>query len=87
MTLNANPFAAVMDIASRPPVVFVSGHGSWLTDSEGNCYLEFGGGRVAKVEANFLGGPAPTALLVGPTVELAADKKAFASERRARWFG
>jgi sulfide:quinone oxidoreductase len=56
-------------------------------EGEGNCYLEFGGGRVAKVEANFLGGPAPMAQLVGPTAELAADKKAFASERRARWFG
>ena len=56
-------------------------------EGEGNCYLEFGGGRVAKVEANFLGGPAPTAQLVGPTAELAGDKKAFASERRARWFG
>jgi sulfide:quinone oxidoreductase len=56
-------------------------------EGEGNCYLEFGGGRVAKVEANFLGGPAPTARLVGPSEELAADKRAFASERRARWFG
>jgi sulfide:quinone oxidoreductase len=55
-------------------------------EGEGNCYLEFGGGRVAKVEANFLGGPAPMARLVGPTLELARDKKAFASERRARWF-
>src|SRR2546423_3139623 len=56
-------------------------------EGEGNCYLEFGGGRVAKVEANFLGGPAPTAQLVGPSEELAADKKKFASDRRARWFG
>jgi sulfide:quinone oxidoreductase len=56
-------------------------------EGKGNCYLEFGGGRVAKVEANFLGGPAPTAQLVGPSEELAADKKAFAAERRARWFG
>jgi sulfide:quinone oxidoreductase len=56
-------------------------------EGEGNCYLEFGSGRVAKVEANFLGGPTPTARLVGPSEELAADKKAFASERRARWFG
>jgi len=54
-------------------------------EGEGNCYLEFGGGRVAKVEANFLGGPAPTAQLVGPSEELAADKKKFASDRRARW--
>jgi sulfide:quinone oxidoreductase len=56
-------------------------------EGEGNCYLEFGGGRVAKVEANFLGGPAPTAQLVGPSEALAADKKLFASTRRARWFG
>ena len=26
-------------------------------EGQGNCYLEFGSGRVAKVEANFLGGP------------------------------
>jgi sulfide:quinone oxidoreductase len=56
-------------------------------EGEGNCFLEFGGGRVAKVEANFLGGPAPTARLVGPSEALAAEKKTFASTRRARWFG
>ena len=56
-------------------------------EGEGNCYIEFGGGRVAKVEANFLGGPSPTARVVGPTEALAADKKTFASDRRARWFG
>jgi sulfide:quinone oxidoreductase len=56
-------------------------------EGEGNCYIEFGSGRVAKVEANFLGGPAPTAQVVGPTEALAADKAAFASSRRARWFG
>ena len=26
-------------------------------EGDGHCYLEFGGGRVGKVEANFLGGP------------------------------
>jgi sulfide:quinone oxidoreductase len=56
-------------------------------EGEGNCYLEFGSGRVAKVEANFLGGPSPTAEIVGPSEALAADKAAFASSRRARWFG
>ncbi|HSF60637.1 MAG TPA: FAD-dependent oxidoreductase, partial [Gaiellaceae bacterium] len=56
-------------------------------EGAGSCYLEFGGGLVGKVEANFLGGPAPTAWLVGPSRELAADKVAFASTRRARWFG
>ncbi len=56
-------------------------------EGEGNCYIEFGGGRVAKVEANFLGGPSPIAQLVGPSEALAADKKSFAPIRRARWFG
>jgi sulfide:quinone oxidoreductase len=55
-------------------------------DGAGNCYLEFGGGMVGKVEANFLGGPKPTARLVGPSRELAADKAEFASSRRERWF-
>jgi len=32
---------AVMDVARRPPIVFVGGDGSWLTDSEGRRYLDF----------------------------------------------
>jgi sulfide:quinone oxidoreductase len=56
-------------------------------EGEGNCYLEFGSGRVAKVEANFLGGPSPIATVVGPTEALAAEKAEFASSRRKRWFG
>ena len=56
-------------------------------EGEGSCYLEFGSGRVAKVEANFLGGPSPVATVVGPSEELAAEKEAFGSTRRARWFG
>jgi sulfide:quinone oxidoreductase len=56
-------------------------------EGEGNCYLEFGSGRVAKVEANFLGGPSPRASVVGPSEDLAAEKATFAPTRRARWFG
>jgi sulfide:quinone oxidoreductase len=56
-------------------------------EGEGNCFIEFGGGRVAKIEANFLGGASPTAQVVGPSEDLAADKKMFAPTRRARWFG
>ena len=56
-------------------------------EGAGTCYLEFGGGMVGMVEANFLGGPKPTARLVGPSLELAADKVTFASTRRERWFG
>jgi sulfide:quinone oxidoreductase len=56
-------------------------------EGEGSCYIEFGGGEVANVEANFLGGSAPTAQVVGPSLELAAEKQSFAPNRIARWFG
>jgi sulfide:quinone oxidoreductase len=56
-------------------------------EGAGTCFLEFGGGMVGMVEANFFGGPTPTARLVGPSRELAADKVAFAVTRRERWFG
>jgi sulfide:quinone oxidoreductase len=56
-------------------------------EGAGTCYIEFGGGMVGMVEANFFSGPTPTARLVGPSREIAADKVAFASTRRERWFG
>jgi sulfide:quinone oxidoreductase len=56
-------------------------------DGAGTCYIELGRGMVGMVEANFFGGPTPTARLVGPSRELAADKAAHAATRRARWFG
>jgi sulfide:quinone oxidoreductase len=56
-------------------------------EGAGSCYIEFGGGMVGIVEANFFGGPTPTARLVGPSRELAADKVAFAVTRQERWFG
>jgi sulfide:quinone oxidoreductase len=65
-------------------------HGAELErpyEGAGSCYIEFGGGMVGKVEANFLGGPQPTARLIGPSLEIAADKEAFAATRRERWFG
>ena len=65
-------------------------HGNVLErpyEGAGTCYLEFGGGMVGMVEANFFGGSNPTARLLGPSRELAADKAAFAATRRERWFG
>jgi sulfide:quinone oxidoreductase len=65
-------------------------HGTELEqpyEGAGNCFIEFGDGMVGKVEANFLGGPKPTARLVGPSRELAAEKEAFGAVRRERWFG
>jgi len=53
----------------------------------GSCYIEFGGGRVGRVDVDFLSGPAPTGSFGEPSVALVADKEHFGSSRRARWFG
>ncbi|SDD37220.1 NAD(P)/FAD-dependent oxidoreductase [Rhodococcus tukisamuensis] len=55
-------------------------------DGAGECFIEFGRGEVGKVHANFLSGPQPTGVLLGPSTELAAEKVEFARSRRSRWF-
>jgi sulfide:quinone oxidoreductase len=56
-------------------------------DGRGICYLEFGHDEVAKVDVTFLSGQQPVGGLEGPSTQLAADKKAFGTERIKRWFG
>ncbi len=57
-------------------------------DGYGTCYIEFGGGRVARVEITFItlsgprGGP-----FAPPSMDLAREKEEFASTRLRRWFG
>jgi sulfide:quinone oxidoreductase len=53
----------------------------------GTCYVEFGGGRVGRVDVNFFSGPAPTGSFLEPSVALVGEKQDFGSSRRARWFG
>jgi len=38
---SPGPFDSLMEITSRPDVVFVEGRGSWLRDSTGKAYLDF----------------------------------------------
>lgn len=40
MTTFQTATTALMDITPRPPVVFASGHGSWLYDTAGRRYLD-----------------------------------------------
>ena len=53
----------------------------------GSCYIEFGGGRVGRVDVDFLSGPQPTGTFHEPSGALVAEKEHFGSSRRARWFG
>ena len=53
----------------------------------GSCYIEFGGGRVGRVDVDFFSGPQPTGVFSEPSAALVRDKEYFGSSRRARWFG
>jgi sulfide:quinone oxidoreductase len=56
-------------------------------DGRGSCYIEFGSGRVGRVDVDFLSGPAPTGAFQEPSSALVTEKQHFGSSRRARWFG
>jgi len=58
-----------------------------LYDGYGSCYIEFGGGRIGRVDVDFFSGPKPTGTYYEPNVALRADKEKFGASRRARWFG
>ncbi len=53
----------------------------------GSCYIEFGGGRIGRVDVDFFSGPKPTGTYHEPSVALRADKEHFGASRIARWFG
>ncbi|MGA8363066.1 MAG: FAD-dependent oxidoreductase [Solirubrobacteraceae bacterium] len=53
----------------------------------GSCYIEFGGGRVGRVDVDFMSGPKPTGTFHEPSEALVAQKQQFGASRRTRWFG
>lgn len=58
-----------------------------LYSGAGSCYIEFGGGRIGRVDVDFFSGPAPTGTYYEPSTTLRTDKEHFGASRRARWFG
>ena len=58
-----------------------------LNSGAGICYVEFGAGRIGRVDVDFFSGPKPTGTYHEPTIEMRAHKERFGSSRRARWFG
>jgi sulfide:quinone oxidoreductase len=55
-------------------------------EGRGSCYIEFGDGRVGRVDVDFMSGPQPTGAFREPSDELVAEKRVFGSSRRERWF-
>jgi sulfide:quinone oxidoreductase len=57
-------------------------------DGTGSCYIEFGGGEVARIDVDFFSTPGrPTGTFTAPSADLAQDKARFGTSRHARWFG
>ena len=54
-------------------------------DGRGSCYIEFGEGRVGRVDVDFLSGPKPTGTFQEPSLALVEEKEQFGSSRRRRW--
>jgi sulfide:quinone oxidoreductase len=53
----------------------------------GTCYVEFGSGRVGRVDVDFFSGPKPTGTYLDASAELVRHKMEFGATRRSRWFG
>ena len=50
------------------------------------CYIEFGGSKVARFDANFLSGPKPFGSYTEASEAMVANKVEFGASRRRRWF-
>lgn len=55
-------------------------------NARGACYFELGSGKVAKVDADYLGGQKPSSAVSGPSHNLRRDKEHFSESHRDRWF-
>jgi len=58
-----------------------------LYGGAGTCYIEFGGGRVGRVDVDFFSGPKPTGTYHEPDLASRVHKEHFGASRKARWFG
>jgi len=53
----------------------------------GSCYVEFGGGKVGRVDVNFFSEYAPSGIHHEASGMLATEKDNYEKSRTARWFG
>jgi sulfide:quinone oxidoreductase len=55
-------------------------------DGTGLCFVEMGDGELGRVDVHFRADGGPTAPMLGPGAEYAAEKAQFGAVRRAGWF-
>jgi len=78
--------SAAKTVASNVIAKLRNGEATAYYPGAGSCYLEFGAGRVARIDIDFFSGPKPMSVFHEPTQALRTDKQQFGAIRRARWF-
>jgi len=88
-TPKAGVFAEGAAKVAAKTIIAELEHGEEPTAYKGDgiCYVEFGNGRVGKVNVDFFSGPTPYGSYTEASVDLVADKQYFGSSREERWFG
>jgi sulfide:quinone oxidoreductase len=88
-TPKAGLFAegAARAVAATITSAIRAGGETGLYAGQGTCYIEFGAGRIARVDVDFFSGPAPTGAYQQPSGQLRSEKEHFGASRKARWFG
>lgn len=76
---------AARTVAREVIASFGEGGGAPPYAGRGSCYLELGGGRVARIDVETY--PEKSDRYNAPTPELAVEKEQFAPSRINRWFG
>jgi sulfide:quinone oxidoreductase len=66
---------------------FSKGEYSQTYTGAGSCYIEFGEGKVGRVDVDFFSGPHPYGINITASEILVGEKEHFGSSRKARWFG
>jgi sulfide:quinone oxidoreductase len=78
---GAGKIAAEAIIAS-----YQNGNFSNAYKGTGQCYVEFGEGKVGRVDVDFFSGPSPKGSHTEASEAIAAEKEHFGSSRKERWF-
>jgi sulfide:quinone oxidoreductase len=56
-------------------------------DGRSFCYVEFGGGKVARADVDFYSGPSPVGVHYEASAKISREKRAYQTNRISRWFG
>ena len=88
-TPKAGVFAEGAGKIAAEAIVAAYQHGDFSNSykGKGQCYVEFGEGKVGRVDVDFFSGPSPKGTHTEASEALIVEKEHFGSSRKERWFG